>query len=205
MDSIRLHGLLPGQGNWQMTHQHPGDLKALHLKPDLSVDDTRQNTSSVAAICACGDEAGAMYYACRHNKSASSDTPIIIEFNADLSSTAIDGRDFLYTAFQMGDPPRARPVLERCFGKAIIPYADEAWSSKDSSFRIAQCDLAIHDPDVIEAHHANQLVIAGRYNTVFRSAFTITLPVNNKEIVSVSSPKSVFTVPLPDVRLSDIR
>lgn len=204
MEGIRLNGLAPDQGQWRMTHEHPGNLKALYLKPDLSCEDTRPGTKSVAAICACGDEAGAMYYACSHNRSAENDTPILIEFTADRSNSAIDGKDFLYTAFQMGDPDRARSALERCFGTAILAYADRAWSSEDQSFRIAQCDLAIHDPDVVEAHHANGLVLAGRYKTLFRSAFTIALPVGPEAIVKASSPSALYATPQPNVRLSDI-
>lgn len=204
MEDIRLNGLASDQGEWRMTHEHPGNLEVLHLRPELSLDDTRPGTGSVAAVCACGDETGAMYYACSHNKSAKDDTPILIEFTANGSNSAIDGRDFLYTAFQMGDPDLARPILERCFGTAILAYADRAWSSEDQSFRIAQCDLAIHDPDVVEAHHANELVLAGRYKTRFRSAFTIALPVNPEAIVNVSSPSALFAMPRPNVRLSDI-
>jgi len=204
MEGIRLNGLAADQGEWRMTHEHPGNLKALNLKPDLSLNDTRLGTKSVAAVCACGDEAGAIYYACSHNKSEKNDTPIIIEFTADRSFAAIDGKDFLYTAFQMGEPDIARPALERCFGTAILSYADRTWFSEDQSFRIAQCDLAIHDPDVIEAHHANELVLAGRYRTLFRSAFTIAHPVRPEAIVNVSSPSALFAFPRPDVRLSDI-
>jgi hypothetical protein len=32
---------------------------------------------------------------------------------------------------------------------------------KEQSSRIALCDLNIHDPDVVKAHHANDLVVAG--------------------------------------------
>ena len=204
MESIWLNGLAPGQGTWSMTHEHPGNLKFLHLKQDLSLDDTRPGTRSVAAICACGDETGAAYYACSHNKSEKNDKPILIEFTTDLSRAAIDGKDFLYTAFQLGDPSRARPALEQCFGTAVLAYADRAWTSEDQSFRVAQCDLAIHDPEVIEAHHANKLVIAGRCNTHFRSAFTISLPVRPAEIVNVSFPSSSFVMPQPNVRLTEI-
>lgn len=204
ISDIRLKGLASDQGWWKMTHEHPGDLKSLFVKPDLSPDDTRPGAMAVAAVCACGDETGALYYGISHNRSAENDTPIFIEFEAELSQTAVDGKDFLYTAFQMADPVRARPVLERCFGAAILKYADRAWSTEDQSYRIAQCDLAIHDSDVVAAHHSNQLVLAGRHKTLFRSAFTVALPVQPEAIVKVFSPVAPYSMPRPDVMLRDI-
>lgn len=202
--NIRSNGLASSEGTWKMVHEHPGDLGALHVKPDLTVTDTHPGTREVSAACACGDKAGALYYAHSHNRTAKNDTPIIIEFLAEPSNSAIDGKDFLYTAFQLGDPERARLFLERCFGSAILKYADRAWSSEDQSYRIAQCDLAIHDPDVVQAHHANPLVLAGRHRTVFRSAFTIALPVGPAAIIDVSTPTEPSLLPHPDVRLREI-
>jgi hypothetical protein len=204
MAEIGRNGLASGQGKWQMEHEHPGDLDGLHLKPDLSRRDTRPDLMVVDAVCACGDADGALYYACSHNISPINTTPILIEFEAEASHVAIDGKDFLYTAFQMGAPERARPILERSFGTAVLRYVDLAWSSGDQSFRIAQCDLAIHDPNVIEAHCASDVVLAGRHRTIFRSAFTIQLPVPPESVLSVSSPSSTWYKPQPDVKLSEI-
>lgn len=201
---IRSQGLVSGQGKWLMEHEHPGDLNALYVKPDLSLKGTSPGIKAVAAVCACGDELGAAYYACSHNLSPDNDTPILIEFEAPQSAAAVDGKDFLYTTFQLGDPERARHVLERSFGKAVLRYADRAWSSEDQSFRIAQCDLAIHDPEVVEAHHSNEVVLAGRYKTIFRSAFTIELPVHPEAIINVWSPSHTPAMPTPGVRLHDI-
>jgi hypothetical protein len=78
------------------------------------------------------------------------------------------GTDFLYTVFQMGEPDRARTVLENSFGKAILRYAEKAWVSDDQRYRIALCDLAIYDPEVVQAHHTATPIIAGRYGTLFR-------------------------------------
>lgn len=82
-----------------MTHQHPGDLTALFQKTDLSTDDTRSGDGSVAAVCGCGDEAGALYYAWFHNRSIEKNTPLIIEFEAEKAALAVDGKDFLYPLF----------------------------------------------------------------------------------------------------------
>lgn len=197
-------GLTHGQGWWLMEHEHPGDLAALFAKCDLSIDDTRSGSWAVAAVCGCGDEMGAAYYACNHNRSSENNTPIIIEFEAEKSVSAVDGKDFLYTVFQGGDPERARTVLERTFGKAVLRYAERAWSSEEQSFRIAMCDLAIHDLEVIEAHHRNELVLAGRHGTIFKSAFTIALPVSPGAIISINQPVSTQLVPQPDIRLDDV-
>lgn len=201
---VRLQGLASGQGNWRMTHEHPGNLNVLYRKPNLSREDTRPDTRAVAAVCACGEKLGAAYYACSHNLTSDNDTPILIEFEAPQSAAAIDGKDFLYTTFQIGDPERARHVLERSFGKAVLRYADRAWSSEDQSFRVALCDLAIHDPEVIEAHHANDVVLAGRHKTIFRSAFTVELPVPPESIINVWSPSDTPAMLSPGVRLNDI-
>lgn len=66
------------------------------------------------------------------------------------------------------------------------------------------CDLAIHDPEVIEAHYENSFVLAGRHNTIFRSAFTIALPIAPAKIVRVSRPNSYQSLPLPDFSFFDL-
>ena len=193
------------KANWQMTQAHRlNNLQALHLKTDLSTADTRTRTEAINAVCACGDKEGALYYACRHNLGTNNNAPILIEFDVEMSSLAIDGKDFLFTTFQGANPTIARPILEKCFGKAILKYANRAWSSQDQSFRIAQCDLAIQDPAVIEAHYASDTVIAGRYNTIFRSAFTVKLPVLPISIVSIYSPNKFSIIPKPKIKLHDI-
>ncbi|MDX5494291.1 MAG: hypothetical protein LPK86_12480, partial [Alphaproteobacteria bacterium] len=204
IEGILSQVLVNGQGRCSMKHEQPVDQKALYVKPDLSRQDTRPGTKAVAAVCACGDELGAAYYACSHNLSPDNDTPILIEFEAPQSAAAVDGKDFLYTTFQLGDPERARHVLERSFGKAVLRYADRAWSSEDQSFRMAQCDLAIHDPEVVEAHHSNDVVLAGRYKTIFQSAFTVELPIQPETIINVWSPSYTPAMPAPGVRLDDI-
>jgi hypothetical protein len=202
---IEKIGLVKEQGKWKTEHFHPGPLEPLFVKTDLSTEDTRPSEADkMAAVCACGDVDGASYYAWKHNKTDAHDTPILIEFEAPRSVAAIDGKDFLYTVFQMGNPETARDVLKYCFGEAILRYADKAWSSDISNFRIAMCDLATHDPLVIEAHHANQNVLAGRSRTLFRSAFTVALPVPHKEIVSVYSPAQPPNFSTPDFRFDEI-
>ena len=106
-------------------------LDEIWRKPTITTDDTRPKSDipEPSWVCACGEEEGALYYACMHNRSAKDNTPILITFEADVSDAVVDGRDFLYTAFQFGDSKRARSIIERMFGPAILRYADRAWST----------------------------------------------------------------------------
>ena len=156
-------------------------------KADLSLDDTR-DADWRSAVCACGTLEGAAYYAWQHNLYGMDDKPILIEFEANLDQVRIDGRDFLYSVFQRGDPERARSVLESIYGNKILTYVDLAWASQDQGKRIALCDLATLDPDVVLAHYANRTTIRGRYGTTFESAFTVAYPIQPKDIVCVGSP-----------------
>jgi hypothetical protein len=202
---ITDNGLKSAGSMWRMSHERPIDPGALFQKDDLSTDDTRPEEHVVPAICGCGDMDGALYYATRHNYSDQKNAPILIELEADLEKVAIDGRDFLYTVFQMGSPERSGQVLEQCFGPKILTYATKAWASDNHGYRIALCDLAIHDPQVISSHHANDLVIAGRCNTLFRSAFTVSLPILPSKIIQVRLVSSSVPLPRANFTMSDIR
>ena len=205
IENIRLNGIInQSKTSWQMKQWRLNDLNTLHLKPDLSREDTLPKTGSIEAVCACGDKDGALYYATKHNFSKTNNAPVVIEIDDKKTSLVIDGRDFLYTSFQYSHPAKARPILEKCFGSAILKYANKAWSSQDQNFKVAQCDLAIQDPAVIEAHHANDIVIAGRWKTVFRSAFTIKLPILPESIVSIYSPSKFSIIPQPNIKFDDI-
>jgi hypothetical protein len=201
ISTIEGQGLDRDRGEfWKMEYRHPGPLDVLLAKPDLSLRDTRPDGEPAAsAICACGEIIGANYYAWRQNLTGESTTPILIEFEASEDAVAIDGRDFLYTVFQLGEPALARPALVRAFGKAVPRYAERAWVSREQS--VPLCDLASHDPEVINAHHANSVVIAGRYNTIFCNAFIVRLPVEPSSIVRAWCPTERAALPVPEIRL----
>jgi hypothetical protein len=203
VSAIKVEGLASGQGGREFDFNHPGPLDALFLKENLSTEDTRSDDRQFA-VCACGEEIGAAYYAWRHNRSGDNNTPIMVEFEVDERSTAVDGRDFLYTVFQLGDPALARPVLDRVFGHSVLRYAEKAWKSKDNRTRIALCDLAIHDPQVVKAHHSNTVVLGGRYHTVFKSAYLVRLPVEANAIVRVWSPAAPPVFPMAEVSLTEL-
>jgi hypothetical protein len=114
----------------------------------------------------------------------------------------VDGRDFLYTIFQLGDPQLARPIIERIFGIAILRYIDRAWSS-DGRERIALCDLAVQDDAVVLAHAGNKTVIGGRYGTRFRSAFCVRTPVATDRIVDVRPVEVGPNLPDPEISLQN--
>jgi len=110
----------------------------------------------------------------------------------------------LYTLFGMGDPDRARPILLQCFGRAILPYADKAWACADLTDRFALCDRAILDRKVVSAHHASTVIIAGRHETVFTSAFLLKLPIPASAVVRAWSPAERPLQLRPSVHLSDL-
>lgn len=204
LTTIKKQGLAQDRGEfWKMEFRHPGNLDTLFAKADLSLEDTRPDGAEVdPGVCACGEEAGAAYYAWQHNRKGENTTPIIMEFDVSDDVVSIDGRDFLYTVFQLGEPELARPVLGRVFGERILRYAERAWTSKEQS--VALCDLARHDPQVIKAHHSNSVVLGGRFNTVFRNAFIVKLPVESPSIVRVWSPTASPKLPIPEIMLDSL-
>lgn len=177
-------------------------LEDLWRSPDLSREITRpKDLPALPRICACGDRLSAMYYTCSHNRKGDHTASILIEFEANPAEVVLDGRDFLYTLFQLGSPIASRQPLERVFGAAVLRYADRAWSTPKSEqpTRIACCDLAIQDLDVIGSHAANDLVIGGRYGTRFTSAFMVAAPIRPSKICSVTRICCHGGYVLPDI------
>ena len=200
--SIQRDGLVEGQGKgWDHLWSVPSDVSL--EKADLSLADTR-DADWRSAVYGCGTLEGAAFYAWQHNRNGTNNTAILIEFEAHLDQVRVDGRDFLYTAFQCGEPARARGVLENLFGSRILRYADLAWASQDQGKRIALCDLATLDPEVAQAHYANRTVIGGRNGTTFENAFTVAYPVQPKDIVRVWTPDERGTQIIPSTALKDI-
>jgi hypothetical protein len=201
---IRSHGLQPGYGRWTMI---AADLKPrlneIWQKTTVTFADTHSECPSPSWVCACAEEAGALYYACIHNKSAANDTPILIAFDADPSEVIVDGRDFLYTLFQTVVPQRARPIVERVFGSGVLRYIDRAWSTTGQE-RTALCDLAVQDDSVVVAHATNQAVIEGRSRTRFRSAFLVRSPVLAERIKDVRIVDADFEPPHAEISLTDV-
>ena len=204
ISAIQHNGLVPDVG-WMMIWEKVIQPEHMLEKHDLSLNDTRGPYETLpVAICACGEPSGAEFYAWHANRKAEGDTPIMIEIEADVGNVAVDGRDFLYTAFQLGSLQRTGQTLEKLFGPAVLNYAHRAWKTDDTSKRIALCDLAIHDHRVVTDHYSNRLVIGGRYTTVFRNAFKIRLPIAATNIVKVSKLVQRPSIPPIDIRLTDV-
>jgi hypothetical protein len=106
----------------------------------------------------------------------------------------VDGRDFLYTAFQAWDRDTTLAVnkqmqcLKMLFGDPILRYFRRAVDTKDQQQRIALCDLAVQDERVVLAHVVNHRTLRGRYNTIFASAFFVRAPILSGQISRVISP-----------------
>ncbi|AOG03461.1 hypothetical protein [Bosea sp. RAC05] len=156
--------------------------------PRITLKDIQgSNREWIPSVCACGDEAGASHYAWK--RSDPSLTPIMMEVEVPLHRLVVDGNDFLFRIFSRGIPELAGPYVERMFGPAAMSYARRAWSRpRGDEERMALCELAILDPEVVAHHHANSITIKGGTQTVFASAFTIRLPLEANEIVRVWQP-----------------
>jgi hypothetical protein len=202
ISDICKNGLLPGKGRW---HYLFSDLKpqleALRRLPNLTIAHTKPSDEPQARIGACADEIGAAYYALKHNRSSVNEAPLLIIFEANIRDVIIDGRDFLYTLFQFGDPQVARPVAEQLFGRSIGWYLDRAWSTYDQQQRIALCDLAVQDDAVIQAHALNKTVIGGRVSTRFCNAFLVSVPVAAEKVLEVQELEP-GDIPDPQVTLA---
>jgi hypothetical protein len=65
------------------------------------------------------------------------------------------------------------------------------------------CNLVCFDPGVVAEHHANRRVIAGRYGTLFTSAFFVQGPVDAASILDAFVIEN-FEPPSPDISLGDM-
>jgi hypothetical protein len=203
IEDIRGRGLLPSDGSWRMDFNDlEPQLAELRQRPLVTTADTKfkPDKGKPSWAYACSDEIGATYYAATHNRTKDHDVPILISFDANLRDVIIDGRDFLYTLFQLGDPGRARPIAERVYGRHILQYLDRAWATADGNQRIAMCDLATQDDDVIIVHATNKAVIGGRHGTRFRTAFMVQTPVPAARIISVAVIEG--HTPVPDAEIT---
>ena len=151
------------------------------LRSPGSVRKKLNGTENIPLSYACGDLFGASFYAHREKE-----VPVVIKFEVPWEMIRIDGRDFLYTVFTLWDREgtthcdRVRDALSRLFGAGILSYFEQAYGDFDR--RIGLCDIAIHDLNVIRAHHANSIQIKGRYRTRYCSSFqfpaTVSPPVS---------------------------
>lgn len=193
---ISDRGLMVGSGRWRMDFPDVAAIR-IHqptLLRDLEVDPRERFPGSAVGICATGCRAGATYYALKHN-AAPGYEPLLIEFEATVSDVYVDGRDFLYTAFQLWDRRSEEMVHEqhraiaRVFGPRCAELFLLATRECDQRKRINLATLAVTDENVVREHYANTIPLGGRAKTKFASAFIVRGPVPASNVLSVSPPE----------------
>ncbi|NBS87526.1 MAG: hypothetical protein EBS60_05535 [Verrucomicrobia bacterium] len=221
LEKIAKYGLNSNDQHWHKTEfvDHKGKLAKLLKKSDLTVQDvrpskmvsnkfagqTRVSIGAEPAVCACGDETGATYYALKHNRNEKEGKTeaLIIKFKAPVKDTIVDGCDFMFTCMQFGASDQHKGKLVEIFGRESGKYYDLARKSAEQDFRIAIAYLAVQDPRIILNHYNNKTVIGGRWGTIFRSAFQIKLPIPAERIIDVFSPR--LPIPSPEILVKDVR
>lgn len=204
INKIKNVGLVGNEGFWKFTGwELRKEIDNLLKKKDLTVKDTREGFREFPVI-SFADEMGAHYYALHHNYKEGH-VPLVIKIKVDLTSkyVYVDGRDFLYPVFQGWDQRnlarqygiqaaymKVIEVIKQIYGEKIEKYFKKASQVKDQSYRIAMCDLATHDLDIVRAYADNELVIEGRYNVIFKSAFFVEAPITPDEIVDIFIPNA---------------
>jgi hypothetical protein len=187
--AIRQTGDLAAKSWWKNTMASPPQVRS--RKSELArvpskVRDEISRLPQTPLTYACGDFDGAARYALRE-----SGIPLVITFEIALEEVIIDGKDFLYTVFQLWDRDgtshrdRVRENLSTLFGPATLGWFDRACRETDTMARIGLCDLAVHDLAAIEWHYANRTDIAGRHNRLFRSSFALPAHLNPAAILDV--------------------
>jgi hypothetical protein len=197
--AIRATGQLAANATWQNTMASPAQIRSraselVEAPGSIREEIARLPQRPLTYACARYDDAA--FYARRTDG-----LPVVISFEVPLEEVAIDGKDFLYTVFQFWDREdkghfkRVRTSLASLFGPAILPWFDLARRESDTMARIGLCDLATHDLAAVEAHYGNEIGIAGRHGTRFRSAFAVPATVDPATVVSVTDVGSSFDLP----------
>ena len=206
IEGIREKGIIGTEGeNWDVNFREClKSFSEINIK-DYSNSNELFPEAETKAIFGCGDEYGAAYYAHIHNKG---NLPTIIKFQADIDEFYIDGRDFLYTIFQLWDRngknnfSKASQILVSIFGSKISNYFDCCFDEPDSMRRIIYCNYACFDNDIKLAYLNNQQITKGRHNTHFKSSFVIKAPIDKNDIIDIYSPQKPML--LPNIKLEDI-
>lgn len=99
MENIRSEGLCAKNSKGKFLRYRP-DLKLAH-KADLTIKDTRPDPPYLS-VMASGTLEGALPYAYPCNSRLGARTPLVVEFEAEISDAIIDGVDYAYDLFQAG-------------------------------------------------------------------------------------------------------
>ena len=198
-NTILLNGIIGTEGKmWELYFKNIiKPLSKININDYSNANELLTETNS-RAICACGDELSASYYSCIHN---SGNFPLTVKFHTTLDNIYIDGRDFLYTVFQLWDMKssndfaKIRRILSDLFGVRILQYFDYCKTENDHQKRIIYCNYACHDNDVKLSHLKNGIMIKGRNNTHFKSAFLVKAPIPKEDIIDVYTPDNPSIIP----------
>ncbi|PFO04684.1 hypothetical protein COJ85_11675 [Bacillus sp. AFS076308] len=164
---------------------------------DLTIEQTRktEGVSTDPYIFATGDRSTGVFYACRQRPHM---IPVLITFEAEISSLIVDPRDFLATIFQSPDAVgsifiKQKEILSKMYGEAILPYFERAKKTQDLHKKLALLDLACVDLDVINAHFQNPVILEGRMGVPITSIFYVKVPIQVERIkaVEVVSPNNI--------------
>lgn len=210
VEAIRRTGRLAANARWGGTMPNPAEVRRIAAdlaKSAASARKTIDGLPQTPLTYACARFDDAAFYARR-----AKGRPVVISFEAPVEDVAIDGRDFLYTVFQLwdqsGDGYRedVRTSLAALFGPSILTWFDLAGRKSTQAARIGLCDLATFDLAAVVAHRANTICIQGRHGTRFRSAFAVLEQVDPASVLVVEEvAESVsFDPPTEVVDLSDI-
>jgi hypothetical protein len=187
--AIRQTGELAARSCWKNTMASPTHVRSCTAKlaqTPSKVRDWIGRLPQTRLTYACGDYEGAARYALRERG-----IPVVLIFKIALEEVIIDGKDFLYTVFQLWDQKgtghrdRVRENLSSLFGPAMVGWFDRACRETDTMARIGLCDLAVHDLAAIEQHYANTIDMAGRHDRVFRSSFALPANVDPTAILDI--------------------
>lgn len=145
---------------------------------------------------ACADIRSASRYATggRQNEQG-----VVVRIELDPSQIYVDGRDFLFYSFQRVDrwvgEHRSRELMKEAFGPRILEWAERAALERDGSDedqrRINIACHACRDVQIIRAHLRSKLVLFGKANFYFCSAFRFNTPVS-KDKISLVDPEPVW-------------
>lgn len=209
IDAIEQRGFDGTEGSWTFVFPEIGQVRSRleeHLSnPEVTWKQLLEN-SCEQMIFACGSKLGAEYYAASHNKNVDNGCALVIEFLHPIERVVVDVRDFLCTVMTLWDRHSIKhfekqlEVLQTLYGPSIGSYFEAIRKAEDPMRRIAICNFTAFDEQIIQAHHANTKVIAGRHNTIFNSAFGVTGPVLPNQIENIYEVEG-FSRPVSDVHL----
>ena len=143
-----------------------------------------------------GQMTGAIIYSNNSQRITKKDFSVVLEIQAEFSDLIIDGRDSLYLlTMKMLDGKLDNDAFNKLgsiYGEKLTEYyrhtLELSPSNKEKIYseRDRLTDFICMDLNVIQAHHENtNVLIQGRYGTMFQSAFGLLGGINAENIVQI--------------------